>query len=151
MHRRHATTLLATLLLATPARADEGPPPSMFACGGKKAGDSCSTDDGVGTCVNSSCSRLDYSKGTPPGVVSHDCLKCQKSAAPEVPAPPPPAPPPPTPPVSAPTADASTPAAPPASAPAPQPSSGCRLHEPGGAWLLLLLGVAGLRRRRVGA
>ena len=144
MHRLHATTLLATLLLATPARADEGPPPSMFACGGKKAGDACSTDEGPGTCVNSTCSRLDYSKGTPPGVVSSDCLKCQKSAPPEVTAPTPPAPAPP-----APRVDASTPApASPATAPAPQPTSGCRVHEPGGAELLLLLGLAGLRRRR---
>lgn len=130
MHRLHAPTLLATLLLATAARADEAPSPSMFVCEGKKVGDACTSESGPGTCVQSTCSRLDYSRGTPPTTVSRDCLQCQKSA------------PPPTPPKPEPEPAATTPP------PAPKASSSCRVDDNGGAGLLLLLALTAFRRRR---
>jgi MYXO-CTERM domain-containing protein len=128
MHLRSATLLVSTLLLATPARADEAPPPSYFVCSDKKAGDACDGDDGPGTCVAETCSRLDYSQGTPPKSVTYDCLKCRKAA------------PPPSPPPAAPTPT-----------PPPAKASGCRGADVGAAPLLLIALFAVRRRRRHGA
>lgn len=72
--------LAALLLLADPARADV-PPPNTEDCSDKAAGDACETDDGAkGGCVKSTCSRLDYSQGTPPGSVEYECLICDPAA-----------------------------------------------------------------------
>jgi len=73
---------LGALTLAPAVRADVAPPNSSQ-CATKSAGDACTTDDGKsGTCVKSTCSKLDYSDGTPPFPRSYDCLLCNASTAP---------------------------------------------------------------------
>lgn len=131
MRRLSSALLLACLLPAASARADEAPPPSFFACEGKKVGDACDGDDGPGRCAAETCSKLDYSQGTPPGTLHYDCLQCRKGA---------PAP------SETPPATMTAGAAPTA---APAAKSGCRIDDTGGAaGLLALLALAGLRRRR---
>ena len=67
---------LASLLLAAPALADV-PPPNTQSCQQAQEGAACKTDDGVaGACQKQTCSRLDYSNGTPPTSKSYDCLVC---------------------------------------------------------------------------
>jgi hypothetical protein len=64
------------------ARADL-PPPNVAPCNGKSVGDTCTTDDGkAGACQSSTCSKLDYSHGTPPSSVSYPCVQCTAGAAP---------------------------------------------------------------------
>ncbi|MCB9703812.1 MAG: hypothetical protein H6711_18085 [Myxococcales bacterium] len=75
-----AVALLAPLLAAAPAAADEAPPPSNTVCDGKKAGDPCEFDGIKGACVTDTCSRLDYSGGVPPESVSYECLRCEEGA-----------------------------------------------------------------------
>lgn len=124
------TILVAGLMFTGSARADEAPPPSFFTCAGKSPGDACEGDSGAGVCVASTCSRLDYSKGSPPETVSRDCLKCQ----------------PPTPPAQSVVA---TPAqSPPATAPAPEAKGACQIGPGAGAPALFLLALAMVRRRR---
>lgn len=124
------TILVAGLMFAGSARADEAPPPSFFVCAGKSPGDACEGDFGAGACVASTCSRLDYSKGSPPETVSRDCLKCQ----------------PPTPPAQS---VVTTPApSPPATAPAPETRGACQIGPGVGAPFLVLLALAMVRRRR---
>jgi hypothetical protein len=69
--------LFLTLLLAVhPASADV-PPPNRAQCDGKVAGEACQTEAGTaGACAASTCSRLDYSHGTPPGSVDYACTLC---------------------------------------------------------------------------
>jgi uncharacterized protein (TIGR03382 family) len=68
------------LLLHPPALADV-PPPDTEGCDAKAEADPCRTDAGVdGACRKSTCSRLDYSKGTPPGSVSYECMVCTPAA-----------------------------------------------------------------------
>jgi hypothetical protein len=72
------TRLLMTLalFLAAPALADV-PPPNTTDCATKAAGAACKKDDGAaGTCLKATCSRLDYSGGTPPQSVSYECVTC---------------------------------------------------------------------------
>lgn len=48
-------------------------PPEVWECNNLDAGAPCAS----GTCQPSTCSRLDYSQGTPPvGTVQYACLKC---------------------------------------------------------------------------
>lgn len=69
------------LLLAS-ARADV-PPANIEGCEGRAVGQSCQTDAGKsGACVNATCSRLDYSNGTPPSSVDYACVLCDASAKP---------------------------------------------------------------------
>ncbi len=75
-----ASLLVAVVLASAAAQADV-PPPNSSQCGGKKAGDTCKTDDGKqGTCIESTCSRLDYSK-QPPGTTSYACMLCNAEGA----------------------------------------------------------------------
>ncbi|MCK6588157.1 MAG: hypothetical protein HUU21_21930 [Polyangiaceae bacterium] len=77
-----AFTLLASLSLTHPARADV-PPPNLAGCDMKKAGDACVKDDGSdGSCVQQKCTKLDYSNGTPPTPVEYDCLLCSGAPVP---------------------------------------------------------------------
>ncbi len=62
------------------ARAD-AIPPEQDACTGKTAGANCQDGDKSGTCVDATCTRLDYSRGTPPRSVEYACVKCDTSAA----------------------------------------------------------------------
>lgn len=85
--------------------ADLPPPEPESVCANAKADDPCALSDGQsGRCVDATCSKLDYSQGTPPQSVEYSCLRCdavaasavaeQPDAAPErAPAEPPPEPP----------------------------------------------------------
>jgi hypothetical protein len=74
--------LLAVMGFATAALADV-PPPDVSDCQSKAAGDACKTDGSQsGACQKQTCSRLDYSDGSPPSTVQYDCLKCVAGAAP---------------------------------------------------------------------
>lgn len=129
-----ALALGSSLLLSRSARADI-PPPELEACGGKAKGDACQGPGGAGTCQAGTCSRLDYSKGTPPSSVDYDCVKCMAGAPAPAPKPTPAATPTPAP-----------------SAPPPGPkAAGCAISADGG-WLGLGLGllVLGARRTRRG-
>lgn len=65
------------------AQADV-PPANIAGCDGKVAGDACTDDaDKRGACVKSTCSKLDYSNGTPPSSVDYECLLCDDAAAPD--------------------------------------------------------------------
>lgn len=79
-----AWTLLASVLAgAREAAADLQPPEENMVCSGKKAGDACSTASvAKGRCVADTCSRLDYSKGTPPDTVSYECQRCTPASDP---------------------------------------------------------------------
>lgn len=71
-----AFAALASLTYATAARADV-PPPNQAGCEMKNAGDACTTDDEKdGSCVKQTCSKLDYSNGTPPTSVDYECILC---------------------------------------------------------------------------
>jgi hypothetical protein len=62
--------------LAGAARADV-PPPNSTECDTKKPGDACTDDSGkAGACTSSTCTKLDYSHGTPPTTVSYPCTLC---------------------------------------------------------------------------
>lgn len=69
-------------LLVSSAFADI-PPSDLEGCEGRAAGASCKTDAGKsGACVDTTCSKLDYSNGTPPSSVNYDCRLCDASAKP---------------------------------------------------------------------
>lgn len=79
---KHILTIALTALtlpFAGAALADI-PPPNTQGCANRKASDACKNDNGNdGTCTASKCSKLDYSKGTPPSTVEYDCLVCTSS------------------------------------------------------------------------
>lgn len=132
-----AIALASSFLSSRVALADIPQPPDP--CDGKAKGDPC--DSGV--CVAETCSKLDYSKGTPPSSLEYECIKCRAKPAEEA-----------KPATVTPTATPATPAPTPASTPAPAAKSGgCAIAGDGGGLslaLLLLLGV-GYRRSRRGA
>jgi len=131
--------------------------PAVQACEGKSEGDSCGlmkmvkpADGGElerktvpGACASDECCDLDYSKGSPPETVCHACLACKEG---------PPA-------VTSPGGEAkqTEPAAgeppraddgPPAQGPNKQ--RGCSIAADSsdfGPWLVVLVGVAFIRRR----
>ncbi|MBK9261765.1 MAG: hypothetical protein IPM54_18435 [Polyangiaceae bacterium] len=73
--------VLASVATTSVAFADV-PPPDTYGCNMKAAGDACEKDDGsAGTCVTSTCTKLDYSDGSPPGTIEYDCLICTTSAS----------------------------------------------------------------------
>src|SRR6185503_11422828 len=66
----------ASLAMAPAALADV-PPPDTQSCSNKQTGDACNTDDGrAGKCTDATCTKLDYSDGSPPTSVSYACKKC---------------------------------------------------------------------------
>lgn len=72
--------LFATLAFSAPARADV-PPPNFEGCMGKVAGDACQKDDmSAGSCESQTCTKLDYSMGTPPKSVDYPCVLCSGPA-----------------------------------------------------------------------
>lgn len=72
--------VIASIAFANPARADV-PPPNSSGCMTKAAGDACEKDDkSAGSCVTQTCSKLDYSMGTPPKSVDYECLLCSGAA-----------------------------------------------------------------------
>jgi hypothetical protein len=68
------------LLLARPCAADVISPVEQE-CRNRAAGAACTVGDRTGTCVESTCSRLDYSGGVPPRSVSAPCRVCDVSKA----------------------------------------------------------------------
>ncbi len=73
--------LFASLAVASPAFADV-PPPDTSGCNMKVAGDACQKDDmSAGSCEAKTCSKLDYSMGTPPTTVEYSCLTCTSSSS----------------------------------------------------------------------
>jgi hypothetical protein len=76
-----ALGIVASFAVANPAFADV-PPPDTFGCNMKAAGDACQKDDmSAGSCAAQTCSKLDYSMGTPPKTVEYACLVCTSSAS----------------------------------------------------------------------
>ena len=66
---------------STPARADM-PPKEAYPCRALRVGDACTFGDGKkSTCIKSTCSKLDYSKGVPPGSVDYECVICDTRTA----------------------------------------------------------------------
>ncbi len=73
--------MFASLAVASPAFADV-PPPDTSGCNMKVAGDACQKDDmSAGTCGAQTCTKLDYSMGTPPKTVEYACLVCTSSGS----------------------------------------------------------------------
>lgn len=57
--------------------------PDEAACEGKQSGDGCTLINGsAGTCGPGTCSRLDYSQGSPPKATEEPCTVCVLGAAP---------------------------------------------------------------------
>jgi hypothetical protein len=74
-----ALSVFVSLAVARPAFADL-PPPDTSGCNMKVAGDTCQKDDmSAGTCMTKTCSKLDYSDGSPPGTIDYECLVCTSS------------------------------------------------------------------------
>lgn len=72
--------LFAALAFSAPAQADV-PPPNSSGCMGKAAGDACQKDDmSAGSCESQTCTKLDYSMGTPPTTVEYACVLCSGAA-----------------------------------------------------------------------
>ena len=69
---------LVAMSVSHGARAD-AIPPDQDACTGKTAGAACEDGGKTGTCVDATCTRLDYSRGTPPRSVDYACVKCDTS------------------------------------------------------------------------
>lgn len=86
------SSLLALGLALSPGRAAAQPPalggdpdagPQEQACAGKAVGDACSMpNDQPGTCAEGTCSRLDYSGGSPPKATEEPCIVCEPGLSP---------------------------------------------------------------------
>lgn len=78
--------LIACLSLGLSSVAGAAPPagagPEEEACGGRSVGDACTLPNrALGTCQDGTCSRLDYSGGSPPKAIEQACVVCQPGAA----------------------------------------------------------------------
>ena len=85
------TCLLAGSTVAWPLGAAAAPPmvggdsgsPEEQACMGKAVSDPCSLPNGsAGACGNGTCSRLDYSQGSPPKATEEACIVCKAGVTP---------------------------------------------------------------------
>lgn len=83
LHPRVWVLTLALAAMSAPAAADV-PPPGSEECAGRPVGDACRVGGSEGACQETSCTRLDYSNGTPPTPVSYPCLLCVEGATPTV-------------------------------------------------------------------
>ncbi len=70
------------LSLLTPTASADVPPPGIEECEGRDVGAACDVGGRAGSCQDSTCSRLDYSDGTPPSPVQYPCRLCVAGAAP---------------------------------------------------------------------
>jgi MYXO-CTERM domain-containing protein len=76
MKRIVPVMVLTSIMLLGPAAMADVIPPEVAACEGLDAGNTCNG----GVCQKSTCSRLDYSQGSPPvGTIAYDCVKCGSS------------------------------------------------------------------------
>jgi hypothetical protein len=73
-------TVTMTMTIVGDARADIISD-NQAVCRDKAAGDACEVDGKAGKCAKSTCSRNDYSGGTPPKQVSSECLICEPETA----------------------------------------------------------------------
>ncbi|MFO7566719.1 MAG: MYXO-CTERM sorting domain-containing protein [Enhygromyxa sp.] len=74
------------LLLGLASSAAAAPPagvgPEEQACVGRAIGDACTLPNNqLGTCAQATCSRLDYSGGSPPRAVEEPCIACKPAGA----------------------------------------------------------------------
>ncbi len=69
--------LLVSLFALPSVASADVIPFEVEACSGKKEGAKCTMFDQPGTCAQSTCSKLDYSQGTPPKPKKYDCVVCQ--------------------------------------------------------------------------
>lgn len=78
-------TLGLALALLAPGDARAQPPaagPDEAACQSKQSGDACSLINGdAGICGPGTCSRLDYSQGSPPKATEEPCTVCSVTSA----------------------------------------------------------------------
>lgn len=92
---RLSTLALAAALALAPISAGAQPPtlggggeagPAEQACAGKSVDDPCSLPNGqAGVCGEGTCSRLDYSGGSPPKATEEPCVICKQGASPGTP------------------------------------------------------------------
>lgn len=79
-------SLAFVLCLGLASEAAAQPPeqgPDEVACQGKRVGEACSLINGqAGACGQGTCSRLDYSGGSPPKATEESCVVCQAGATP---------------------------------------------------------------------
>lgn len=72
--------MIGAATIVTPAWADV-PPDDSAGCVSKAAGAACQKDDmSNGTCTSATCTKLDYSMGTPPTSVEYACLLCKSGS-----------------------------------------------------------------------
>ena len=75
--------LMAVVMLTAGAVWADVPPSDTQGCLQKARGDACQTDASkAGACQAQTCSRLDYSDGSPPGTITYACLVCVAGASP---------------------------------------------------------------------
>jgi hypothetical protein len=71
-------------MMAGPSEAKAQPPaagPDEAACEGKRSGEACTLINGAsGACGPGTCSRLDYSQGSPPKATEEACIVCVAGA-----------------------------------------------------------------------
>lgn len=75
--------LLCAFALAFASLAMADVPAPNNDCASKRAGDACTTDaKAAGACQSSTCSKLDYSDGSPPSTIQVPCLVCAAGVKP---------------------------------------------------------------------
>jgi hypothetical protein len=79
--------LAGLLLLSSSARAD-AIAPDEEACNQKTAGADCVINGAAGHCAAKTCTRLDYSDGSPPGSKQVDCFVCVETGVADAASPP---------------------------------------------------------------
>jgi MYXO-CTERM domain-containing protein len=88
-HQIRMTMLGLALAMTVPIDAAAQSPaagPDEAACQGKQDGDACTLINGTaGACGPGTCSRLDYSQGSPPKATEEPCTVCVAGAAPNPP------------------------------------------------------------------
>lgn len=73
--------LMAVVMLTAGAVWADVPPADTQGCLQKAKGDACQTDASkAGACQSQTCSKLDYSDGSPPGTITYACLVCVPGA-----------------------------------------------------------------------
>jgi hypothetical protein len=75
-----AILVAAVPLLGFPARADVAPPETE-PCLSKQAGDACTYNNASGTCLDQTCSKIDYANwdrdaSWPPPSMTYACVEC---------------------------------------------------------------------------
>ncbi|MFV8752157.1 hypothetical protein ACNOYE_16540 [Nannocystaceae bacterium ST9] len=88
-HWRWQCPAMLVLALGSSEAAAQSPEagPDEAACQAKASGDACTLVNGrAGTCGPGTCSRLDYSQGSPPKASEEPCTVCVAGSSPQGPA-----------------------------------------------------------------